>query len=420
MQIDTKELKGALKALSGVTSKGKEALYSHIFFRTQGSSLFMEVANATLSKRVPISYKGEPLEFNCNYKALSEFLKILQGESIELTLRADNITLSSLHQKIILKQFDPSEQMLFISDESMDGAIDEDITLSDSLISAIDKNNKKFELNGMLIDLEHCALVATNTRRLEVVYREFSSSKSQDIKELIIPKDALIGSHTLRGISFNKTTISFVNPNGVEVTAKLIIGKYPQYQRIIPKSPRITIRANGLEIKEHLKPLKAKELLIKHKRDTMSLSYYESDQLIDIAKIGCEYGSDLELSYSLDARYLFDAIDKNEITIMLSDYNMPISIESRGAISVIMPIVTDYHHPHTIETVATDLAKSASVFNYKTPIKQASLKKSSTQTIKELKEQIQELKKQVEFYKRDSKSTTPTSNRVSHLHKKVA
>ena len=418
MQLDTKELSLALKALSGVASKESESLLSHIFFSKKGAQLFAQVSDDTLIKSVNIPYSKELVEFNCSYKALSEFVKIAKSNYLNISLDAQHALLSSAEQTIRLKEFDPKEATLLQLERSLNSSIKEPIAISDALYSAIAMNNKKPELNGMLLDLERQTLVATDTRRLAVEKIEFSVSKEFDIKGIIIPKEALKGCATMSNIRFSKEAISFANEKGTHITTKLILGKYPEYERIIPKLSRISIRANGLEIREALKPLRAKELHIKHKSNSMFISYYENEQLVQIVNLACDYNSDLELSYALGASYLYDAITCNEITIELNDYNLPLMVAGSNSKSVIMPIVTDETHPHTIEKIASALKNAQNSFRYKTQAKRNAKRNSTQEVIQELKERVKELEQELALYKRNSKVSLQRAPR--ELHNKAA
>lgn len=418
MKVNTKQLKQIMKELSAVAHKDQSALLSHVFFNKRDDELLVEVSDGTLFKSVSMNYTEDLLEFDCSYVELNNFLKIAGGEDTQFTISGESVILSSEQQKMQLKQFTPKDSTLFDCNENLNCKIDRDIVISDSVFSAIDTKNRKFELNGMLIDLENKALVATDTRRLAVEYKDFNITVSdKDIQQVIVPKKALIGCNSISNITFNKNFISFINSSGVNVRVKLIAGKYPEYKRIIPKQSNVAIQVNGLELKSILKKIKSKDLQVKFTNNCMHIAYYDDVQVVKVEKIDCDYNSSLELVYALSATYLYDAIVENEITMQINDYNLPITIQSKGIKSIIMPIIVDDHHSNTIEDIATDLQSRGSTFKYKMAVRRATVKTNTATVIRELIQHIKEMELELEIYKKYYAPLKQVASKRSSLRK---
>ena len=399
MQINVKHVITALKELKTLPLKDKSQLLSHIFFKNIHNKLFLQVSDGRIFKSIEIAFKGKILECDCDYVELSKFLNIVDEDYITIVSNMATITLSTTEQRIELEQFkEEGSESPFLFNQMLSAKIDTEITISDSVFNAIDSNNPKFELNGMLIDLGNKALVSTDTRRLAVEYKDFTVTGNENTQQLIIPKKALIGCSSIKDIKFNKNFISFINNKGVSVRTELIAGKYPEYQRIIPKEKKVSIEVNGLELKKVLKKVKAKDLQIKHKNDFMYIAYYDSSKTVDIAKIACQYSSSLELKYALSAIYLYDAITENEVVLKINDYNLPIVLESPHLKSIIMPIIVD-KECIDIGEIVSDLYMKKSTFKYNlsasTPRKESTVRISDAKVIRELTDEIKYLKQQL-------------------------
>lgn len=399
MQINVKHFTTALKELKTLALKDQSQLLSHIFFKNIRNNLFMNVSDGKVFKSIEIDFRGKILECDCNYLELTKFLKIVDDDYITLESTIDTVILSTTMQKIELSQYTAEDtECPFSFKQRFSAKIDSEITISDSVFSAIDVNNPKFELNGMLIDLQNKTLVSTDTRRLAVEYKDFTVTGNENTQQLIIPKKALIGCSSIKDIKFNKNFISFINNKGVSVRTELIAGKYPEYQRIIPKEKKVSIEVNGLELKKVLKKVKAKDLQIKHKNDFMYIAYYDSSKTVDIAKIACQYSSSLELTYALSAIYLYDAITENEVVLKINDYNLPIVLESPQLKSIIMPIIVD-KECIDIGEIVSDLCMKKSTFKYNlsasTPRKESTVRISDAKVIRELTDEIKYLKQQL-------------------------
>ncbi len=416
MQINVKHLTTALKELKSLPLKDKSALLSHIFFKNIRNKLFMNVSDGKVFKSIEIDFRGKILECDCDYLELTKFLKIVDEDDITIESNIDTVILSTTMQKIELAQFKAQDtECPFLFKQRLSAKIDSEITISDSVFNSIDSNNPKFELNGMLIDLENKALVSTDTKRLAVEHKDFIVTGNKSITQLIIPKKALIGCSSIRDIKFNKNFISFINDKGVTVRTELLAGKYPEYQRIIPKEKKISIEVNGLELKKILKKVKGKDLQIKHKNDFMYIAYYDSSKTVDVAKIACQYSSKLELVYSLSATYLHDAIVENEVVLKINDCNLPIVLQSSTTKSIIMPIITD-EKSIDIGEIVSDLYIKPSAFKYSLS---TSISKRGTKTakvsdakiIRELTDEIKQLKQQLRVYQHSSKPSNKSVSR---------
>ena len=415
MQINVKHLTTALKELKSLPLKDKSALLSHIFFKSIRNKLFMNVSDGKVFKSIEIDFRGKILECDCDYVELSKFLKIVDEDYITIESNIDTAILSTTMQKIELAQFKAQDsECPFLFTQRLSAKIDSTIIISESVFNSIDSNNPKFELNGMLIDLNNKALVSTDTRRLAVEHKDFNVTGNKDITQLIIPKKALTGCSSIRDIKFNKNFISFINDKGVSVRTELLAGKYPEYKRIIPKEKKISIEVNGLELKKVLKKVKGKDLQIKHKNDFMHIAYYDSLKTVDIAKIACQYNSKLELLYSLSATYLYDAIVENEVVLKINDCNLPIVLQSAAVKSIIMPIITD-EKSIDIGEIVSDIYRSNSTFKYSsftnTSRKVIKAKIDNVKVIRELEDKIKYLKQELRVYQlRKQPWNKPVSN----------
>ena len=110
------------------------------------------------------------------------------------------------------------------------------------ILPCIDSNNPKFELNGALLDIKqnYINIVGTDTKRLAVF--KFANEASNEFS-LIIPKKAI---NEIQKLFFDKIEIYYdenvliAQSQNFEFFTKLINGKFPDYERVIPKD--ITIR----------------------------------------------------------------------------------------------------------------------------------------------------------------------------------
>ncbi len=105
---------------------------------------------------------------------------------------------------------------------------------------SIDTNNPKHELNGALINIQadKTDIVGTDTRRLSVITIANSSDSELD---LIVPKKAILEIQKLFldniEMFYDDITLVLKSSNMLFFT-RLISGKFPNYEKTIPRSPK--------------------------------------------------------------------------------------------------------------------------------------------------------------------------------------
>jgi DNA polymerase-3 subunit beta len=211
---------------------------------------------------------------------------------------------------------------------------------------AIDTNNPKYELNGALIDIVdgEIKFVATDTRRLAVA--TLQKNVEFDIS-LIIPKKAIGEIQKLffddMNIFYDENILLIKSENFTFFT-KLINGKYPDYQRIIPKEQKVEITLDREKMVDHLKQVStiSYEMKITFSNDAITFESLNEDNIE--ANTQLDFNSNLTepISIAVNSKYILDflaQIQKNEFKLRYNDSTLPFMLESDGFITVIMPIM---------------------------------------------------------------------------------
>lgn len=260
-----------------------------------------------------------------------------------------------------------------------------------SVLKVADTNNPRFELDGILIDLENQKMVATDSRRLSITDIEGYAGSSiepyilakKDIKKLKDISKIELGRQ--KGVKIARVTHS----KGIS-TVRNIEGKYPKYQRLIASEESINTifsfsikgnnKANKIAlIKNNLKIVKATlaDILISSNGDEVTISQYNKptereeilynnilkneeeydhkiilhalkfskNKLIKIAKMETTVIKDATdgISILIKKKYLDDALDGGRDGIMYWNGNsLPFIIKANGIKTVIMPIIGEY------------------------------------------------------------------------------
>jgi DNA polymerase-3 subunit beta len=220
---------------------------------------------------------------------------------------------------------------------------------------AMAQQDVRFFLNGMLLETGDGVIraVATDGHRLALNSLEVSGSKSS--RQVILPRkgvaelqrllqevkgdvDISIGSNHL-----GTTTEEF------SLTTKLLDGKYPDYERVIPKGGNRTILADRDELRQALSRTailsneKFRAIRVSFSSGNMQLSANNPEQEEAEETVSVDYeGDTVEIGFNVS--YLQDVLsvlDSDKIKITVLDANSSAVLEepdNEDAIYVVMPM----------------------------------------------------------------------------------
>ena len=340
-----------INAQSFLEKKDASQITSHVLLNATGLDLKVKATDFEIgitmeSTNVKVIEAG----LSCaNGKKLLDIVKILKDEMISLKTEEDFLHIKQKRSKFKLPMFNAQEFPDFPNEE---GKSRFDIKATDFLHSikkitpAIDTNNPKYELNGALIDIVdgEIKFVATDTRRLAVA--TLQKNVEFDIS-LIIPKKAIGEIQKLffddMNIFYDENILLIKSENFTFFT-KLINGKYPDYQRIIPKEQKVEITLDREKMVDHLKQVStiSYEMKITFSNDAITFESLNEDNIE--ANTQLDFNSNLTepISIAVNSKYILDflaQIQKNEFKLRYNDSTLPFMLESDGFITVIMPIM---------------------------------------------------------------------------------
>ncbi len=324
---------------------------SHIYLDATNPDVIIRATDSEIGLEVKSNQFNiiEPGIFTANGKKLLDIVRSLKDDTITFETIDNNIIIKQKSTKFKLPTFSYEEYPTFPTiDDKAQISLDS-LQLIKSLkkiIPAIDINNPKYELNGALIDIkkDKTFFVGTDTRRLAVVELENSSNQELD---LIIPKKAIIEIQKLFldkiDIYYDENSIIIKNDQFF-LFSRLINGKFPDYQRIIPNSTKYNLQIPKKEMIEAMKIVNiiSPEIKITFEPNLITIESLNND--IQEAKTTIETPIDIEenFSFALNSKYLFDFLsqaDNDKFTIGLNEPNLPFVVKDENFLTVIMPIL---------------------------------------------------------------------------------
>ncbi len=332
--------------------KDASQITSHILFTTQEGKCIIkstdsEIGLKIVTDNIAIEAEGS---FTAHGKKLLDIVRILKDDEITLELLDNNLIIKQKHSKFKLPTFDPSSYPNFPSIEEKPQISLDSLSLIQNLkkISpAIDTNNPKFELNGALINIKNDStdLVGTDTRRLAIA--SIPGNNNEELS-LIVPKKAILEIQKLFldqiDIYYDETNLIISNENYYFYT-RLINGKFPDYQRIIPNSTKHSITLPKKEMIDAIKMITtiSQEIKMTLLSDTIIFNSLSADNVEAKTEIEIDTGLNDKFELSFNSRYILDFIsqtNKNEFTIEFNEPSLPFIVKDENFITIIMPIVT--------------------------------------------------------------------------------
>lgn len=324
---------------------------SHLCLHVQNNTLHVKATDFEIGLNYNtnnINTLSEGLA-TANGKKLLDIVKILKDDEVILETIKDYLYIKQKNSKFKLPMFNPDEFPLSPSiDDKPKFEINsiEFIRAIKKIAPAIDTNNPKYELNGALIDIksEYINIVSTDTKRLALAKMNTPSQK--DLK-LIIPKKAI---HEMQKLFYDEIEIFYdknifiAKSQNFTFFTKLINGKFPEYERIIPKEKKYQILLSREKMIEAIKQISiiSNEMKITFKPQSILFESLNDDNIEAKTEIEFNTGLDTEIYLATQSRSILDflaQIEQNNFTLGYNDSAVPFTLSSDEFLTIVMPIM---------------------------------------------------------------------------------
>jgi DNA polymerase-3 subunit beta len=282
-----------------------------------------------------------------NAKKFYEIIKALNDDFIYLEIENNIATIKQNNSIYKLPVFDANEFPDFpIIEDSKEIEIDPFIFIDGlkKILPVIDTNNPKYELNGALLNINDKTvdLVSTDTKRLAII-----SVKNNSLKtiEIIIPKKAI---SEIRKLFISDFKLFFdginliINSENIKFFTKLINGKFPNYQRIIPTNYKTIIKLNKSEFIKKIKQIIVISNEVKFIINNSTLELQSISEETFEAKTTMNIESNLEkFVFAANSRFILDflsVIDNEIFELCLNESNIPFTLRDGDFQTIIMPL----------------------------------------------------------------------------------
>jgi len=331
--------------------KDASQITSHIYFEANSNGCIIKATDSEIGLQIItdnllIEHEGS---FTANGKKLLDIIRILKEGDIVLEVLENTLLVKQKHSKFKLPTFDASAFPTFPDiNEKPQIALDSLHLIKNlkKISPAIDTNNPKFELNGALINITETTtdLVGTDTRRLAIASIPGTAGEGLS---LILPKKAILEIQKLFldqiTIYYDETTLIVTNENYFFFT-RLINGKFPDYQRIVPSNVKHQIVLPKREMLEAIKMITtiSHDIKISFRNDTILFNSLSSDNVEAKTEIELDTGLSETFEISLNSKYMLDflsQVDHDTFEIGFNESTLPFLVKDDNFMTIIMPIV---------------------------------------------------------------------------------
>ena len=307
----------------------------------------------------PVSSDGE-LDFTLPARKLIDICRALPEESeIQLTVDGERAVLKSGRSRFTLGIL-PAQDYPAIEPSVSSHHFSVSQKLLKQLIEkthfAMAQQDVRYYLNGMLLEVGDGVIraVATDGHRLALSESKCDIEEGVDV-QVILPRKAVL--ELSRLLEDSEETVSVeISSNHIRLkmgdtsfTSKLIDGKFPDYQRVIPKNCDKTVIANRDELRQALQRTsilsneKYRGIRFQFTSGRLQLLAHNPEQEEAEEEMEIDYDGD-ELTIGFNVGYLIEAlgvITSDSVKLSLSDPNSSCLIQDTGTEDnkyVIMPM----------------------------------------------------------------------------------
>lgn len=336
---------------SYLDKKDLSSITSHIFINANDSTLTIKATD----NEIGLSYKSQNVNIvdegiaTANGKKLLDIIKSLKDGEVILETIQNHLYIKQNNSKYRLPMQKADDFPDFPTIENKKRFNINAANLSKSLkkiTNSIENTNSKIELTGALIDIKNNSinLVGTDTKRLSV-YTLDIESQSEPFS-IIIPKKAIVEIQKIFyeniEIYYDENIFIAISQN-FEFFTKLINGRYPDYERVIPKESKININLNREKMIEGIKTISMLSEIIKITINKENITFESINNDNSEAKTVIEQKFDIEDNIILGVknRFILDflsSIEDSEFTLSYNDVGLPFVLSSEELKTVIMPI----------------------------------------------------------------------------------
>jgi DNA polymerase-3 subunit beta len=363
LKAPQEKLLGALQAVSGIVERRHTLpILANVLMRKNGDTIEFTTSDLEIQVRTSASLGGDEgtLSTTVGSRKMIDILKSLPGDQIvSLTSSGTKLTLQAGKSRFTMQTL-PADDFPLVNEAVDFGpsfGVPQKVlkSLIDQVHFAMAVHDIRYYLNGILFVAEGntLTLVATDGHRLGLAQATLETEIPK--QEVILPRKTVLELARLLGnvdepiemrFAGNQAKFTF---SGLEFVTKLVEGKFPDYNRVIPKNHKNSVilgrqpLLSSLQRAAILTSDKFKGVRVNLEPGALRIASSNAEQEEAKEELEIDYGGDaIEIGFNVT--YLMDAlnnIDHDMVKLELQDGNSSALItvpDQPGFKYVVMPM----------------------------------------------------------------------------------
>jgi len=336
-------------------------ILGNVLFKSTGGDLSLTATDLEIEMVAGlVAEQSDEFQTTIPARKLLDICKALpEGSSIAFKVEENRVSLNSGRSRFMLATL-PAQDFPGLDeiDEQQSFTIPQKRlkALFDKTSFAMAQQDVRYYLNGILMEISpgKLKLVATDGHRLALSEADLETGVGDD-RQIIIPRKAVLElSRLLDSVEDAARCILSQNHIRLEIgtlvfTSKLIDGKFPDYQRVIPVDGNKTMEVERETLKQSMSRIailsneKYRGIRLSLSPGNLSIQANNPDQEEAEEELPVDYQeSDLEIGFNVT--YLIDVLnvlDSKKVQVKLKDSNSSAIIsdsEDSSSLYVVMPM----------------------------------------------------------------------------------
>jgi DNA polymerase-3 subunit beta len=360
--IKRDELLPGLQCVGGnIDRRQTLPILSNLLFNIKPNSMSVTATDMEVELVVDIAVKLEQTtRLTLPAKKLLDICRALpEGATLEFDIQNEKALIKSGKSRFTLAMLPAQEYpVIDITDETTDFSVNQEklINLLANTQFAMAQQDVRYYLNGLLLEISSNNLkaVATDGHRLAFDETEIKASTNES-KQIIVPRKGVTELMRLLQAGQDDASVK-VSKNHMQVrsgnlsfTSKLIDGKFPDYQRVIPEFSETVVIASREELKNSLSRAsilsneKYRGVRVIFNENALRILAHNPDKEEAEEEVSVEYsGEEMEIGFNVS--YLIDALsaiktEKVKLSVLNPNSSCLITPEQKARCQyVVMPM----------------------------------------------------------------------------------
>lgn len=364
LTINRDQLLGPLQRVATVVEKKQTLpILGNILLQLQPGMLSVTGSDSEvqLQSDIAFDYQGEEAAITVTGRKMVDICRVLPADAA-LTIKQEGskLVIKSGKSRFSLATL-PADEFPLMEQKPADIIFDIPQILLKHLLAktsfSMAQQDVRYYLNSSLLDLndQHLTCVATDGHRLSCC-KQMMPQPINGTSQLLIPRKGVLELLRLLQdtdqpvqVAASSSTIK-VTGDGFVFTSKLMEGKYPNYQDVIPKGRKIRLVVDRAELQKALQRVailsheKFKGVRWQFENNELQITAHNPEQEWGEEVIAVDYAGeplhiDFNVAYVLD---ILNAIDEPNVVLALSDDQSSLLMEGEEQMDqsqyVVMPM----------------------------------------------------------------------------------